>query len=278
MIGQENLLATIDKHIQEGTFPRFAIIVGPEGSGKRLVVKHIQEQMSNVELLEFGTSANDVRDAIKMSYKTTKKALYFFPDSDSMSATAKNALLKVTEEPPNNVYFIMTLESEHNTLDTILSRGTLYQMEPYANLDIAQYAVDTDKITTEEELNIVRDVCSTPGDVNVLLDTGIQNFYNYVEKVVDNIAEVSGANSFKIADKIALKDNAEGYNLKLFWQIFMRVCLNRWDGSKEKRYVDAIEVTLHSLKELNIKGINKSGLFDLWILDVRKEWMKYDSE
>ena len=38
MIGQASLLNNIDKQIQEGTFPRFVIIEGAKGSGKKLMI------------------------------------------------------------------------------------------------------------------------------------------------------------------------------------------------------------------------------------------------
>lgn len=283
MIGQESLLSNIDKQIQEGTFPRFVIILGPEGSGKRLVVNHIYEQMkqvSDIELAEFGTSVNDVRDAIKMSYKMVTKAIYFFPDTDGMSVAAKNALLKVTEEPPNNVYFIMTLESECNTLETILSRATVYHMIPYSDLDIRMYALSKQVLTKEEQLNIVSWTCDNIGDVDKLLAIGVDELNDYVIKVMHNISTVSGANAFKIADKVALKETSKGYDLKLFWKMFCRHCVYEADkllGTDDKdtirKYMKALDITCKSLNDLQVKGINKAGLFDLWILDIRKEWM-----
>lgn len=275
MIGQASLLNNIDKQIQEGTFPRFVIIEGAKGSGKKLMIDFIEDELEKhlgekITCIEFGTSVSDVRDAIHMAYKTTAPAVFSFPDADVMTGNAKNALLKVTEEPPNHVYFIMTLEDALNTLETIRSRATIYTMERYTPKQIYDYALDftTQSGLDDKEAEIIKSVCSTPGDFDLLDESGILDFYSYVEKVVDNIAEVSGANAFKIADKIALA-NDDGYDLKLFWKAFVKVCTDRMKEEKNKELAEVVKITSRYLQDLRIVGINKKALFDLWILDVR---------
>lgn len=48
--------------------------------------------------------------------------VYLLLDADAMETTAQNALLKIIEEPPANVYFIITAQSKTVFLPTILSR------------------------------------------------------------------------------------------------------------------------------------------------------------
>lgn len=269
MIGQASLLNNIDKQIQEGTFPRFVIIEGAKGSGKKLIVDYIEEKIEEhigekITCIEFGLSVASVRDAIHMAYKTTSTAVFSFPDADSMTGNAKNALLKVTEEPPNHVYFVMTLEDTLNTLETIRSRGTIFKMERYTPSQLIEYA----KCKNKEEEDIIIKLCETPGEVDLLKSIGTSDFYSYVEKVFYNIAEVSGANAFKIADKIALT-NEEGYDLKLFWKAFVEVCADKLKEEKDDSLSEMIKITSRYLQDLRINGINKKALFDLWILDIR---------
>ena len=51
-----------------------------------------------------------------------EKKIYFLPRFDKALPTAQNALLKIVEEPPAHVLFIMTAESREMILPTILSR------------------------------------------------------------------------------------------------------------------------------------------------------------
>ena len=47
-----------------------------------------------------------------------------------MTAEAQNALLKSLEEPPAHARFILTCDNRRSLLDTIISRSTVYTLEP----------------------------------------------------------------------------------------------------------------------------------------------------
>lgn len=273
MIGQHNLQSRIDKLIENRTFPRFSIFVGPKGSGKKTFANWIITRIVRQEALSYSQVCSDVKiDTIRLiiesAYKTISTNIYVIPDADNMSNAAKNALLKVTEEPPNNAYFIMTLEDENNTLETIRSRGTVFHMDRYTPNEISCYCFDKYHLDNEQEL-IVSDICETPGEVDILVKSGIHEFYDYVQLVVDNIAEVSLANAFKIPSKVALKEDAEGYDLRLFWKAFMKILV---DKDKKHDFM-AIVITSKYLQKLRIRGINKQMLVDNWVLEIRELWM-----
>ena len=270
MIGQQHLQSRIDHLIENGTFPRFSIFVGPQGSGKKTLAHLVYQKFGTGMLSNIGISVDAVRQCIAQSYTVRgSQVIYLFADADNMSNAAKNALLKVTEEPPNNAYFIMTLEDENNTLETIRSRGTIFRMDRYTADEIIQYVTSKYAETDKDNINRFKDICETPGEVDMLASCGVKEFYEYVQLVVDNIAEVSLANSFKIPSKVSLKDGVEGYDLKLFWKAFINVCFltqtyDRWGM--------AVEITSKRLQDLRVKGINKQMLMDTWILEVRDVW------
>ena len=269
MIGQKQFIEKLDTLISNNKFPRFCIITGPKGSGKKLIAKYIHEQIKDSSFMTTGISVDDVRSIITNCYTVNNACnICFIPDADKMSVNAKNALLKVTEEPPNNTYIIMTLEDLNNTLDTIRSRATVFYMDNYTPYELSQYAQDT----FQDNIKLYSELCDTPGDVELLYNMGSENFYNYVEKVVDNIATVSGANSFKITNQIKLKDEGEGYDLRMFLKTFIKICADRILDDPIV-YTDGIKITSDYLKQLSIKGISKQSLLDLWILDIRKVWM-----
>ena len=266
MIGQENLKNRINKLMWNNLFPRFTILVGPKGSGKKTFVhEFIINNLTDGLYEECGIKVADIRNLIEDAYKVHSTAVYFIPDADNMSSIAKNALLKVTEEPPNNAFFVMTLEDENNTLETIRSRGTVFHMDRYTPDEIEQYAAEYLEATPNGKWDIVRDLCDTPGEVEILCKSNPSAFYDYVQLVVDNIAEVSLPNAFKIPSKVALKEDKEGYDLRLFWKAFMKICFDRG------KY-DVIYPTSKYIQKLRVKGINRSMLMDNWILEVRELW------
>ena len=270
MIGQKELLSRIDNLIAENKLPKFTILVGPRGCGKKTIIAHIHKQFGQGVIMNMGISVSDVRQAVEQTQTVGGTTMFCtFADADNMSLAAKNALLKIVEEPPKNVYFIMTLESLSNTLETIKSRGTVFTIPPYTPTEIGEYA--SQYRLNEAEMHVVADICETPGEVDMLRDSGIIAFDEYVKSVVDHITDVSGANCFNIAKKIKFKDTDEGFDLRLFLKAFMTECGYRMSENITK-YANAIKITTSRLQELNVTGIAKQNVFDMWILDIRKEW------
>lgn len=81
------------------------------------------------------------RDSIVLPNESEVK-VYILLGAQDMSEQAQNALLKVLEEPPERVYFILTCDDRAHLLGTILSRCTLYSFSgsPSASSEEAQAA------------------------------------------------------------------------------------------------------------------------------------------
>lgn len=255
-------------------FPRFIILVGAEGSGKKLVCNYIASTLG-VSTYQCETGVDAVRRMITDANRVTMPMLYVVADADKMSSAAKNALLKITEEPPRNAYFIMTLTDINNTLSTLKSRACVLNMDNYSALEIQEYLNSKSPNNTMHKQII--DICSTPGEVDTLLSMNVPDFLDYVQLTIDNIATVSGSNAFKIANKIALKESDDKYDLKLFWKAFTVFCVDKMKESQPGsddfwNAATGISITSKCLGDLRIMGINKSMLFDSWILEIRKEW------
>jgi len=276
MIGQKELIKLVKSQIKNKDFPRFSIIVGARGSGKKSLTDIITKTMKLNYSYRSGIAVSQVRDAISQMYKSVDTTVFTFYDADEMSVQAKNALLKVAEEPPHNVHIIMTVTDLNNVLSTIKSRAFIYRMEPYSPKDLIKYASEYGKTMNGK---LITDLCETPGDVNMLHDCNAQALYNYATLTVDNIAEVSDANALKLGSKIAFKDDDSGFDMLLFLKAFRQICMDRMctaiiDGVQEEinRYASGVDAVNHTISQLHITGINKSHIFDMFILDIRKVW------
>lgn len=274
MIGQSSLLRIIDEQIFMEEFPRFSIVVGPEGSGKKTLTTAMAYALECHRVF-IEPKVDAIREMIRNAYTVTEPTMYVILDGN-ISESAKNAMLKICEETPKNAYICMLVSNTANILDTIRSRAGMYYMQPYTPDELLEYA----NVVDEKQKEIIMDLCETPGDVDKLLFTGINEFYTFVEKVVDNIAEVSSANALKIAEQIDTKNNdAEKYDIALFLRAFKSVCGNRMrkavaenDLESQLYYSAGIKVVTNTLAQLNITGINKCALLDIFILDCRRVW------
>lgn len=276
MVGQLELLNKIEGQIERDRFPRFSILIGEKGSGKKELAKGIAQMSGRAAWIAPDVKVDTIRNIIETCYKADLPIFYIIPDCDNLSLAAANALLKVTEEPPRNAYFILTCENEENLLSTIRSRGVTYMLEPYSYEDKCDYVnmmYDMNK-WTDKETEFALDTATTPGDINYLWSTNLPDFISYVNLVIDNIAEVQDSNAFKIGNNIALKDEEDKYSLKLFWKAFNVLCVDRMKaGNDPLKYARAIGITGEYAQQLNIRGINKQMLFDQWVVSIREDWV-----
>ena len=266
IIGQADLLNSIDKI--SSRFPRFTIIVGPKGSGKKTVCKEIVQKLK-LEALYFGVKIEDIRKAIDLAYTQVNPIAFIIPDADKMSLAAKNSLLKITEEPPNNCYFIMTLENLDNTLATIHSRGTVMHLQPYTETEILSYRKY--KGYSGNFDNVVSMVCNNTGEVDELFSYNVDEFYNFADCIVNNIQVPKSGNAFKISKRVKLKDtDTNAYEPALLLKAVQKLFLKKGKDTKTKEYLHASIMTGKWLQQLQLSAVNKQGIIDMWIIDTRK--------
>lgn len=278
MIGQEKLRKTLSDQVASGKLPKFVLLVGTKGSGRKTLAQWLTQQLAAVypDLISYvleDVKVDTVRSMVSDVYKSSEYMVCVVPDIDTMAVAAKNVLLKVTEEPPKNVYFVMTLENEGATMDTILSRASVFHMDYYTPEELTDFYFSAGGNDTD--IKVLKEICTTPGEIASMMamEGSVQDFYEYVEKVVRNIDVVSGSNSFKIAEKLAVKGDG-GYDLRVFWRAFISSCFQKIEKCPFK-YVAGINITTKYLQELQNPSINKQMCFDNWLLDIRQEWFEY---
>lgn len=248
-------------------FPRFSIIVGPSGSGKRTLSGEIACKL-NLTPVYFGVKIDDVRKAIDMAYTQTEPIIIIIPDADKMSLPAKNSLLKITEEPPRNCYFIITLQSKENTLPTILSRGTVFELDPYTQQDLINYRKFRGYTNIYDD--VVSAICANTGEVDELFKYNVKELYTFAEQIVNYINVPKSGNTFKITKKMKLKDLDEGFSTSLLLKAIQKLFLEKGLSTKTKAYLNASIITGKTLQKLNLPTVSKLGIIDMWIIDVRK--------
>ena len=274
MIGQRELKRIIERQLDNKNFPRFSVISGAGEMDKKELVNYIADKLKCTCITVDSPKVDEVREIIKDAYIQRNPTVYALLNFDKVSLQAKNAMLKVTEEPQNNAYIIIGVADKNNLLKTLRSRAAIYQMDHYSSQELQQY-IDGKYRFTDDENEIVLNVCETPDEVDLLAEKyKILEFYDFVELVVNNIAEVSGANSFKIAEKLKIKDSDEDkIDLGLFFKCFMVICAKRYKQEKDKRYVEWVKVTSKAFSDLKNASLNKQMLVDNWILNIRRAWM-----
>ena len=276
MIGQIQVQEQLHKMIAAEAFPRFIILAGLPGSGKRILITEVLCPA----LLTVGVSSYFVPDVkvdtvrrVEQDIYQLTNTIFIFPTADGMSTAAQNALLKMAEEVPNNNYLLLPIHDIGSVLPTIRSRGTLFTMAPYSHAELLDYCKSQGFVTKADRLSAF---CQTPGEINLLANR-IEEFDAFVQKVFDNVHKVSGVNAFKIGNSLNISAQSADYkwNLDLFFRGFLEQCSKAILQSRELPYDCAMRITLKYLRELNVPAVNKQMVFNGWLLDIRKEWLPY---
>ena len=269
MIGQRHRKSYIDVMVESKVFPRFVVIAGTRGSGKKTLAQYIGSLYKNMYIAPDVKIAT-IRDIINNSYKQKTEMVYIVPDIDTMSKEAQNAILKITEEPPNKARFVMTVEDIHNILPTIRSRATVLYMEPYSTDELLEYINDTVKTN---DTKLMLDICENPGEINTFIRCGGEKFYAFVDKVVDNVGNVELSNALKILSQLDMKDEGKGYDVPMFLKMFMRCAFQKSketeDSFEMHDYLRMLLPTSTTLTRLNVRGANKNMLLTEWIFNIR---------
>lgn len=275
MIGQTLILNTVDTWLRQGSVPRFMIISGDKGSGRTTLSKEISRRMQ-AYLIECELSVDAVREAVKNCYKCSAPTVYLFRDADKMSTAAKNAMLKITEEPPRQAHFIVTVQNAENMLETLRSRATNIQMSPYSSSELDQFY----ESKVAQKNSLIREVCEVPGMMLDMQKVNLEELVNFCDTIVDNIQVVTGVNAFKIVQRIKLKEDGEGYDPDLFFHCMKytlrKRLLNMMDCTESFGLKEAftlyrmLNTTYKYHREFNITGVKKDATLDMWVLEMRE--------
>ncbi len=102
---------------------------------------HKAEKGIHPDIIEIGTEAvrplsfhiesiRDLRQGAFIAPNESESKIYILQNAQNMTRQAQNALLKVLEEPPEYVIFILLCENRSTMLETILSRCVTFTLEP----------------------------------------------------------------------------------------------------------------------------------------------------
>ena len=259
IIGQKKNLELIKKWRMNKDFPRFIIIAGDVGSGRFTLAKIIMKS-AGLEGIVHECGIEAVRTAIEESYNIATPTLHIFKDADSMSVNAKNALLKVVEEPPKNAYFCMTVRNIDGMLGTIKSRATVIKMEAYTRKELES--------VTDDPLKL--EYCTNIGQTKIALadlDKAIRCSF----AVIDSIDALSRSKLFRETARLKSKNTDTD---KIDCDLFMHVFEKNIVRGLHVHYQD-LRIIAEYKRYLNINSINKKACIEsmlLSILEAREVW------
>lgn len=256
MIGQKNNINTLVTWRCNKSIPRFIIISGQEGSGRLTLAKVIMK-MINISGVICNNSIEVVRETIDNAYTCVSPTMYIFRNADDMSTAAKNALLKVVEEPPNNAYFIMTVQNVENMLGTIKSRGTVIKMEPYSKQELESVCED------EFILQFASTIADTQRDRKELERTE--------QCVLDVIAGMKAKSGTKVLKATTQLKSKATETDKIDCILFMLMFKSELLHNPELYNKNSLKHLVKCTQELQRSSINKKASIECMLVSLLEE-------
>ena len=236
-IGNEKVIDRLSKLMESGRFPHALIIEGEEGIGKKTLAKDIacalvcrgndkpcgecaqcKKAIGAIhpdisEYIPAGTAnsfhVDTVRNIINDAYVQPNEAdykIYILANAHCMNQNAQNALLKILEEPPKYVVFILTTNSKSALLSTVLSRSVCVSLE---GVDI------------ERAANYITSYCENV-DYNTAKKT-VETFNGNIGKAIDSLQDSKTSELVDVCNKIckALATSNE-YEMMTLCSVFQK--------------------------------------------------------
>lgn len=184
-IGNEEAKSQIKSFISKGKIPHAIILEGARGLGKCTLAKLISKacvcegtlekpccECINCKKVEREVhpdviypeksgalhtynidTIREVREDAYVIANEARNKVYILTEVDNMGIPAQNALLKILEEPPPNVVFILTCISSMNLLQTIRSRTQIISLMPVYFEDAKLYIRKKYKELTDAKID-----------------------------------------------------------------------------------------------------------------------------
>lgn len=243
VVCQDNIKKVLTNQLETGEVKQAYLFCGSAGTGKTTSARIFANEVNGGKgkPIEIDGASNNgvdnirnIIDDCRMKSLDSKYKVYIIDEVHMLSIGAFNALLKVLEEPPKGVIFILCTTDPHKIPATILSRVQRFQFKRIPQNEVVkrlQYVLQQEgKITYDMEAlqYIAKLADGGMRDALMKLDTvlgytneitmeavldclGITN-YDYLFKIVSSIIKQDATTPMQLIDDLY----KQGKDLKLF--------------------------------------------------------------
>ena len=177
ILGGQKLIAYMKETAANGTVPHALMLVGEEGSGKKMFANlyakallcenadagepclHCQSCLqvaagAHPDIVKIAPEEGKGKGRKSISVKTVRDTIgdgafikpykgpykiYIFERAELMTEEAQNALLKILEEPPSYIVIMLLSTNEESLLETVRSRCVIFHTAGVEDMQVTEY-------------------------------------------------------------------------------------------------------------------------------------------
>ena len=243
VVGQEHIKETLKKQVETGRLSHAYLFIGTRGTGKTTCAKILAKAVncehpvngnpcnrcaacrgiddgSILDVVELDAASNNgvdnvraLRDEAVFSPASVRKRVYIVDEVHMLSNSAFNALLKILEEPPEHLMFILATTELHKVPATILSRC---QRHSFKRIPVDTITARLNYVAQQEHLNLQPDAAALLArmadggmrDALTLLDQCCGNECISTDAVISAIGLAGNLRTAQLLRSVAAGDTA----------------------------------------------------------------------
>ncbi len=243
VVGQEHITETLKKQVETGRLSHAYLFIGTRGTGKTTCAKILAKAVncehpvngnpcnqcaacrgiddgSILDVVELDAASNNgvdnvraLRDEAVFSPASVRKRVYIVDEVHMLSNSAFNALLKILEEPPEHLMFILATTELHKVPATILSRC---QRHSFKRIPVDTITARLNYVAQQEHLNLQPDAAALIArmadggmrDALTLLDQCCGNECISTDAVISAIGLAGNLRTAQLLRSVAAGDTA----------------------------------------------------------------------
>ena len=162
------------------------LLHGVAGCGKSWLSKKYQAFINATDFIQLDAKMQDIKDFISTVNLYDTKSVVCIENIDCGVDGVSQAILKLLEEPPENIYLIVTARYAKNVPNTILSRVSTVFIPRFKFDDLMLYAKEKHGMKAESMKEDLSIFCKNPNDVDFIMSLSPSDL-DYLKNLSDHI-------------------------------------------------------------------------------------------
>lgn len=164
IIGQEHIIKSLKSMVEKNKVPHTLLFTGASGCGKTTIARIIRKELKcgKYDFIEMNCAdvrgideVRKIRQRIQQAPINGKCRVWLIDEAHKLTNDAQNAFLKMLEDTPKHIYFMLATTEPNKLLKTIQTRSTEISVKGLTNTSMIKLISD---ICIKEKVKISDDV------------------------------------------------------------------------------------------------------------------------